>query len=273
MAKVWKEADNKFLKENYLKYSNQELADMFEVTKKSIQGKLRRLGLHRKDELATVSEVETAAEVAIEDQTEEQAEEKPLFRRKRLGISVPTVTPASPPKAAYQPLELTEKRKRAIREFDNAMKILSDGDKEKAVAEFNFVKDKFPRELDIVQKAVMWIGLLTKQAPEAPETAEDFYFEGVRLSQRNQDSKALEMFEKAVSMDPEYLDALYNIACITCKSGDFETAITRLSELAEHDDRFVETATLDYDFEPVWNEKAFIELAMDYLDLEEIESE
>jgi len=267
MAKVWKDADNKFLKENYLKYSNQELADMFEVTKKSIQGKLRRLGLHRKDD--TAAETEAVTEDFTEIPVEEIPEEKPVFRRKHLNIEIPVVVPPTPPKAPYQPLELTEKRKRAIREFDNAMNLLSKGDKEKAVAEFEFIKDNFPRELDIIQKSIMWIGVLNRKAPADPVTPEEFYCEGVSLVQKNQYDKALTYFEKTLELDPEYLDAKYNLACIACRKGDFDSAIQQLTDLAEEDERFVDSATRDYDFEPVWENQQFIDMALSYIDIEE----
>ena len=51
MAKVlpknWTKEEDNFIKENYLSMDNKELAEKFEVTPKSIEGKLRRLKLKR----------------------------------------------------------------------------------------------------------------------------------------------------------------------------------------------------------------------------------
>ncbi len=48
VAKKWTEEENEFIRKNYRNMSNQELAKKFKVTPKSIEGKLRKLGLKRK---------------------------------------------------------------------------------------------------------------------------------------------------------------------------------------------------------------------------------
>jgi len=264
MAKVWEEKDNEFLKENYMNYSNQELAEMFGVTKKSIQGKLRRLGLHRRDEVKAEKEKEPTSPPPAP--REERQEEKPLFRKKRLNFKVPEGRPLVPPPAPYRAMEMTEKRKRAIREFGNAMQILADGDKEKALSEFQFVKDKFPREMDIVQKAQAWIELLQRKQFEEATTPEEHYMLGIQASQKNQTDKAEFHFHRALSLDPTYLDARYNLACIMVRRGEHEKAIHELASIAEQDERFIETAIDDPDFESVLENEAFVELVKDYIE-------
>lgn len=51
MAKKWSEEDMSFLRNNFLYRSNGELAKHFGVTRKSIETKLRRMGLKRGDKL------------------------------------------------------------------------------------------------------------------------------------------------------------------------------------------------------------------------------
>lgn len=264
MAKVWEEKDNIFLQENYLNYSNQDLADMFGVTKKSIQGKLRRLGLHRKED--GLETVEMVTEEKLSPRKEEQPEEKPLFRRKRLTCRIPKAIPETLPPAPYRPVELTEKRKRAIREFDNAIRIMWNGDREKAVQEFRFIREHFPKELDIVQRSESWIKILNRKAAPEPVTAEDFYIQGVELAERNNWEKAMNAFRKTVELDPEYLDAEYNLACIHCRRGEPDKALDVLWHLAEIDDRFIETAIQDEDFESIWQNQGFIDLAREYIE-------
>ncbi|HPQ40457.1 MAG TPA: tetratricopeptide repeat protein [bacterium] len=264
MAKVWDEKDNEFLKENYMKYSNQELAEMFDVTKKSIQGKLRRLGLHRRDEEPVVKK--KVASPPTPSTREERQEDKPLIRKKRLNFKVPEGKPIVPPPAPYRPMEMTEKRKRAIREFENAMQILFQGDVDKAKAEFQFIKDKFPRELDIVHKAQSWLDHLDRQPQPEPRTPEEHYMVGIRCSQRNRMEEALFHFHRALTLDPTYLDARYNIACITCRKGEHADAIAELEAIAEEDDRFIDAAMEDSDFEPLWNHPDFIDLIKQYIE-------
>ncbi|MBN1878700.1 hypothetical protein JW823_01180 [bacterium] len=267
MAKVWEEKDNVFLQENYLNYSNQDLADMFGVTKKSIQGKLRRLGLHRKED--GVDSVEVIAEDKFGVKKEDRTEEKPLFRKKRLNCRVPKATPETLPPAPYRPVELTEKRKRAIREFDNAIKIMSSGDKDKAREEFRFIREHFPKELDIVQRSESWIKILSRQPVQEPVTAQDYYIHGVESVERSDWASALDAFRKAVELDPEYLDAEYNIACILCRQGEHEKSLDILWHLAEINDRFIEIAIQDDDFEPIWQNQGFIDLAKEYIEEDE----
>lgn len=47
-AKKWTESENEFIKNNYQRMGNKELAERFGVTPKSIEGKLRKLHLKRK---------------------------------------------------------------------------------------------------------------------------------------------------------------------------------------------------------------------------------
>ena len=47
--KVWTEEDDKFLKENYTKYSRKELGEFLDRTVSSIQNRARRLGLKQED--------------------------------------------------------------------------------------------------------------------------------------------------------------------------------------------------------------------------------
>ncbi len=51
MAKKWSEEDMAFTRNNFLYMSNGELAKHFGVTRKSIETKLRRMGLKRGDRL------------------------------------------------------------------------------------------------------------------------------------------------------------------------------------------------------------------------------
>lgn len=262
MAKVWEEKDNVFLKENYLNYNNQELADMFGVTKKSIQGKLRRLGLHRKEDMSEPKE--NTGQDIVTDVSNDKPEEKPVFRRKRLNCKVPVAKVETPPVVSYRPVELTDKRKRAIREFTNAMSILAKGDKEKANKELLFICENFPKELDIVARAETWIRMLDKSQQKPLETAEDYYIKGVELVEKSRLDQAFEHFVKALELDPDHADAEYNLACIYCRQGDYEKALDVLWSLSEQNDLFIESARNDEDFEPLWENESFLELILGY---------
>ena len=263
MVKVWNEEDNKFLRENYLKYSNQELAERFGVSKKSIQGKLRRLGLHRLNE-------EDAGSLTADSPTTAPA---PLdefkIRKKKLPVKAPSATQMTPSTTRYVPREMTERRKRAIREFDNAFKILSSGDLQKALEEFQFIETTFKGENDIVERARMFHSVYSRRGveplPEA-KNPEDCYKLGVYLFNSNNTPEALKYFEKAIEMEPGYIDAAYNIASIHAREGRFDDALSILEQVLDTDERVVEVAMTDDDFQGLWEDQRFLTLVRSYLD-------
>ncbi|MCK4261586.1 hypothetical protein KAU86_05565 [bacterium] len=65
-AKTWTEEENKFVRRNYQSMSNQELAKNFKVSPKSIEAKLRRLGLKRKKPTAVKKEVKSPSAARTE---------------------------------------------------------------------------------------------------------------------------------------------------------------------------------------------------------------
>ncbi|MGB3974880.1 MAG: tetratricopeptide repeat protein [bacterium] len=262
MAKVWNDKDNVFLRDNYMNYNNQELADMFQVTKKSIQGKLRRLGLHRKEEGGAQQDSNLSA--SCPGHKKDLLEDRSLLRRKRLNCKVPVAKVPMPPHVPFRPVEMTERRKRAIREFSNAIEVMNSGDKEKARQEFIFVRENFPKELDIAARAESWIKILSKPPASELKTPEDHYIRGVELVERSRLDEALGHFNKALELDPDYEDAEYNIACIYCRLGQYEKALDILWYLSETNERYIEAAMNDEDFEPIWQNKDFIDLIREY---------
>ncbi|GEM_PF-3189448 len=263
MVKVWNEEDNKFLRENYLKYSNQELAERFGVSKKSIQGKLRRLGLHRLNEDDTgslVTDSPTAASSPLDEFK---------IRKKKLPVKAPSTTQLTPSTVRYVPREMTERRKRAIREFDNAFKILSSGDLQKALDEFQFIETTFKGENDIVERARMFHSVYSRKGVEPlpdANSSEDFYKLGIFMFNTNKTPEALKYFEKAVEIEPGYIDAAYNIASIHAREGRFDDALSILEQVLDTDERFVEVAMTDDDFQGLWEDQRFLSLVRSYLE-------
>jgi transposase len=114
MAKKWSEDEMAFIKLNFLYMSNSELANHFGVTRKSIETKLRRMGLKRGDKLPR-NRVE---------------------RRKRL--------------SAAQEQRL---RKQAIQLLEAALKSISTGKKKEAKWQLARVIREYPDIVDIASAA------------------------------------------------------------------------------------------------------------------------
>lgn len=263
MVKVWNEEDNKFLRENYLKYSNQELAERFGVSKKSIQGKLRRLGLHRLNEDdAAITSVDSAASATIPI-------DEFKIRRRRLPIKIATASKSTQTAARYVPREMTERRKRAMRDFDSAFKLLSSGDTKKALEDFQFIVTNFKGENDIVERARMFHSLYSRTNPSAlppANSSEDWYKHGIFYSNSNKIPKAFECFEKALELEPGFVDAAYNIASIMATNGKFDESLEMLEHVLDMDERFVETVMTDDDFQGLWEDQRFLLLVRSYIE-------
>jgi tetratricopeptide (TPR) repeat protein len=262
MAKVWNEEDNVYLRENFMKLTNQELAEKFNVSKKSIQGKLRRLGLHR-----TSTEPET---VEIPLETTEPVEEKDdvsRFRPKRLTIDIRPSSEEQPKQSPYVAREQTERRKRAVREFDNAVTLLHSGKKEKGIEELHFVIKTFTSETDLVDRARLYLKKMEskpdKQPPEATN-AEEYYHLGIWMMNNHQFQDCEAVFRKALELDPEYTDALYNLACIASINEDYPESIRLIREVLALEEHYIDSVVSDSDFEPLWTNEDFVELIQSY---------
>lgn len=120
--------------------------------------------------------------------------------------------------------------------------------------------ENFPKELDIAARAESWIKILSKPPASELKTPEDHYIRGVELVERSRLDEPLGHFNKALELDPDYEDAEYNIACIYCRLGQYEKALDILWYLSETNERYIEAAMNDEDFEPIWQNKDFIDL-------------
>jgi tetratricopeptide (TPR) repeat protein len=263
MAKIWDESDNEFLRENYMKFSNQELADRFEVSKKSIQGKLRRLGLHR-----GINSMFDHPEESNLSEIDDEKESILKFRPKRLSIIIPKPATDVLPKVRYVQQELTERRKRAVREFDNAMQITQSGDLARGIQEFDFIITTFANELDIVERSKLCKKIYLKEIPgsiQEAETAEEHYLLGIWYHNHCAGDQAMTEIQKALDLEPDYIDAAFSLACMKCKQGDFESSIKLIERVLDLDEFMSEVIISDDDLEPLWDDERFLDLIRDYV--------
>ncbi|MCK4353581.1 hypothetical protein KAW65_09270 [candidate division WOR-3 bacterium] len=112
--KKWNEEDIKFLQENYKSMANSKLAKHFNVSLKSIETKLHKLGLKR----------------------EAKSKKSKLVEIKHK---------MKPP--------ISEERKRAIAIFDKGIHLYKEGKKEEAFNEFKKVLSDYSDVIDVACKA------------------------------------------------------------------------------------------------------------------------
>jgi Zn-dependent peptidase ImmA (M78 family) len=87
MAKVspkkWTEKEDNFIKENYLKMDNKVLAEKFNVTFKSIEGKLRRMGLKRPKTATKENKEKKSREKKNKEKKNKEKEKKSREKKSR----------------------------------------------------------------------------------------------------------------------------------------------------------------------------------------------
>ncbi len=76
MAKKWTKEEEEFIKANYKKYSNKELAEKFGVTESAIQSKLSKMGLTRQKQKKWTKEDEEFLKGNYMNMTDEELAEK-----------------------------------------------------------------------------------------------------------------------------------------------------------------------------------------------------
>ncbi|MBN2053518.1 tetratricopeptide repeat protein [bacterium] len=123
-----------------------------------------------------------------------------------------------------------KKRKAAIGELEKGLQSLSEEDVIQAQLHFKNVIKKFAPFTDLVRTATRFLDMT--EAHETPEleliTAEDHFHYGVHLMNHNRQQDAKAAFQKAIELDPEDADSLYNLACIAALEGDKAAMMERV---------------------------------------------
>ena len=90
-----------------------------------------------------------------------------------------------------------------------------------------------------------------------PDYADAWYNRGVTLAKLGRHEEALKAYDKAIELKPDFAEAWYNKACAYSRKGDKENALKNLSKAIELDAKSKEKAKGDEDFKNFWDDEDF----------------
>ena len=86
---------------------------------------------------------------------------------------------------------------------------------------------------------------------------------GIAYGKLGEHQRAIEDFDRAIALDPEYAAAYYNKACTFALMGRVDEAITQLRKAVEFDEEFRDLVTTDEDFDGIRDDARFRSLIGD----------
>lgn len=94
----------------------------------------------------------------------------------------------------------------------------------------------------------------------ASETAKKFFDRGLAFFHRNEHEKAADLFKKAVFEEPDYPEALYNLASCQAVLGEVEDAFIYLDRASRLNPQCLTWAKEDSEYDSIRNDARFIRI-------------
>jgi tetratricopeptide (TPR) repeat protein len=154
--------------------------------------------------------------------TKAQARKEMLARRTALA---PKPLPA-PPKKPPSPGTLA-----AVRAFEQALRLFNRHDFGAAKSSFLSVLSKFPDQAEIVARARTYLAICDHRlarSPSVPRNADALYNQGVFELNKGNIDDAIELFEKALKVEPRADHVFYSLAAAYARLEDVSKAIEAL---------------------------------------------
>lgn len=120
--------------------------------------------------------------------------------------------------------------------------------------------DNKGRALFNLQKFEEAIECFNKALEDNPRNVETWILKGMAFDYLSEYSEAIECCEKALEIDPNFDGAWYNKACFESKKGNIDNAITSLKKAIEINEKCIEMAKGEKDFDNVKEDRRFIQL-------------
>ena len=149
---------------------------------------------------------------------------KKVTSRRRLPLP-PKVAPP-PPKKPPAPGTLA-----AVRAFEQALRLFNRHDYGQAKSAFEGLQTKFSDEAEVVARARTYLAVCDQRlgrAPAAPRNADALYDQGVFEFNRGAIREAIELFEKALRVEPRADHVFYSLAASHARLNDSPKALEAL---------------------------------------------
>lgn len=175
-----------------------------------------------------------------------------------------SVSKTSSARRVAEPVVLVRpKATRAIRAFEQAIKIFNRHDFEKAREAFESVIERFPEEPEVLARARAYLTICEQrlgQSPATPRTAEALYDRGVIELNRGQIGQAVLLFERALRLEPDADHIVYALASAYAKGGNIERALETLKQCIRKNETYRIHARRDPDFRSLYTCEEFQKL-------------
>jgi hypothetical protein len=149
---------------------------------------------------------------------------KKATSRRRLPLPAKVAPP--PPKKPPAPGTLA-----AVRAFEQALRLFNRHDYAPAKSAFEGLQTKFSDEAEVVARARTYLAVCDQRmgrAPAAPRNADALYDQGVFEFNRGAIREAIELFEKALRVEPRADHVFYSLAAAHARLNDSPKALEAL---------------------------------------------
>jgi tetratricopeptide (TPR) repeat protein len=167
-------------------------------------------------------------------------------------------------KSASRPAStLAAHAEQAVSDYDQALGLLRRKDYAPAAEAFERIIKAYPDEKEIADRCRIYLQVCERERAEKEvplRKAEDFYYQGIVESNRQEYEEALKHLDKALQMSPNDDRFLYATAATRSLMGEREEALTILKEAIQANPENRIHAQNDPDFEPLSDDDAFIDL-------------
>lgn len=137
--------------------------------------------------------------------------------------------PAPPRKKA--PVVRTANLDKAIKEYEEALKMMGRKDFGKAARLFDAIIKEHPAEREVCDRARIYLSVCRSHAPagvQKTKGSDDPYYLGVIAANDGRLEEAADLFEKVLRQDPQSDKALYALATVCGMKGDAAGATDHL---------------------------------------------
>lgn len=181
--------------------------------------------------------------------------------RSRSTSTKPSRKPAPPKKKA--PVVRTANLDRAIKEYEEAHRVMGRKDYAKAAHLFEAIIKEFSTEREVCDRSRIYLSVCRKHAGSPAQkvrASEDPYYLGVIATNDGRLDEAVDLFEKALRQDPHSDRALYALASISGMRQDIAGTIDHLRKAIDLNPANKVYALNDPDFDPLRSDVAFMGL-------------
>lgn len=165
--------------------------------------------------------------------------------------------------AQKSPVSLAAHVEQALQNYEQAIRLLQRKEYAEAAGRFKTIIADYPDEKEVADRCRLFLRVCERNKEEKVQPlkrVDDYYYQAVLESNRQQYDEALRHLDRALKMNPSDDRALYLMASTLALKGERDQAIERLREAIQANSNNRAHAQQDPDFDPLRDDDSFIEL-------------